>query len=75
MLLLAPEVVILFFRIQSLSDTIILVICFKWTKTVAVKLCYTLAFKALCKPVSPIAILEQITFSEGHMRVLINRPT
>ena len=76
---LAPEVLILFFRIQSLSNKIILVICFKWTKTVAlnraVKLCYALAFKALCKPVSPIAILKQITFSKGHMHVLNNRPT
>ena len=79
MLFLAPEVLILFFRIQYLSDKIILVICFKWTKTVAlnraVKLCYMLAFNSLCKPVSPIAILEQITFSEGHMHVLNNRPT
>ena len=41
----------------------------------SVKLFYMLAFKALCKPVSPIAILEQITFSEGHMHVLNNRPT
>lgn len=32
----------------------------------SVKLCYMLTFKALYKPVSPIAILKQITFSEGH---------